>query len=38
MVFLNKDGGNIYISIDDEGNVVRLKNNIDLLQKKLRIR
>lgn len=34
--FLNKDGGNIYIGIDDNGNVVGLKNNMDLLQRKVK--
>ena len=36
IAFLNKDGGNIYIGIDDNGNIVGLKNNIDLLQRKVK--
>lgn len=36
IAFLNKDGGNIYIGIDDKGNVVGLKNNMDLLQRKVK--
>lgn len=36
IAFLNKDGGNIYIGIDDNGNVVGLKNNMDLLQRKVK--
>lgn len=33
--FLNsKDGGNIYIDVDDNGKIIRLKNNLDLLQRK----
>ena len=32
--FLNsKDGGNIYIGVDNNGNVIGLKNNLDLLNK-----
>ena len=35
--FLNsKDGGNIYIGVDDSGRVVGLKNNLDLLQRKIK--
>lgn len=35
--FLNsKDGGNIYIGVDDNGEVVGLKNNLDLLQRKIK--
>ena len=35
--FLNsKDGGNIYIGISDDGTVVGLKNNLDLLQRKIK--
>lgn len=35
--FLNsKDGGNIYIGVDDSGKVVGLKNNLDLLQRKIK--
>ncbi len=36
IAFLNKDGGNIYIGIDDNGNVVGLKNNMYLLQRKVK--
>jgi len=36
IAFLNKDGGNIYIGIDDNGNVVGLRNNMDLLQRKVK--
>ena len=35
--FLNsKDGGNIYIGVDDSGKVIGLKNNLDLLQRKIK--
>lgn len=35
--FLNsKDGGNIYIGVDDNGKVLGLKNNLDLLQRKIK--
>ena len=35
--FLNsKDGGNIYIGVDDNGKVISLKNNLDLLQRKIK--
>ena len=35
--FLNsKDGGNIYIGVDDNGKVIGLKNNLDLLQRKIK--
>ena len=27
--FLNKDGDNIYIGVDDNGNIVGLKNNCE---------
>lgn len=36
IAFLNKDGGNIYIGVNDNGNVVGLKNNMDLLQRKVK--
>jgi predicted HTH transcriptional regulator len=36
IAFLNKDGGNIYIGVDDNGNVIGLKNNIDLFQRKVK--
>lgn len=36
--FLNsKDGGIIYLGVNDEGEVVGLNNNLDLLQRKLKI-
>ncbi len=38
IAFLNKDGGNIYIGIDDKGNVKGLKNNMDQLQRKVKDR
>lgn len=38
IAFLNKDGGNIYIGIDDNGNIIGLKSNIDLLQRKVKDR
>ena len=34
IAFLNKDGGNIYIGVDDNGKVVGLKNSMDLFQRK----
>ena len=37
--FLNsKDGGNIYIGVDDKGSIIGLKNNLDLLQRKIKDR
>ena len=37
--FLNsKDGGNIYIGVDDNGKILGLKNNIDLLQRQIKDR
>lgn len=37
--FLNsKEGGNIYIGVDDSGKVIGLKNNIDLLQRQIKDR
>ena len=36
IAFLNKDGGSIYIGVDDNGNVVGLKNNMDLFQRKIK--
>lgn len=36
IAFLNKDGGNIYIGVDDNGNVKGLNSNIDLLQRKVK--
>ena len=38
IAFLNKDGGNIYIGVDDNGNIVGLKSDIDLLQRKVKDR
>lgn len=32
--FLSKDGGNIYIGVDDSGKVVWLKNNFNVLHRK----
>ena len=36
--FLNTDGGNIFIGIDDKGNVSKNIGNIDLLQRKIKDR
>ena len=36
IAFLNKDGGNIYIGVDDKGNIKDLNGNIDLLQRKVK--
>ena len=37
--FLNsKDGGVIYLGIDDKGNIVGLNNNLDMLQRKIKDR
>ena len=36
IAFLNKDGGNIYIGVDDNGNIVGLKNNMDLFRRKIK--
>lgn len=36
IAFLNKDGGSIYIGVNDKGNVVGLQNNMDLLQRKVK--
>lgn len=37
--FLNsKDGGNIYIGVNDNGKILGLKNNIDLLQRQIKDR
>ena len=38
IAFLNKDGGSVYIGVDDNGNIVGLKNNMDLFQQKKRIK
>ena len=37
--FLNShDGGNIYIGVSDKGEIIGLKNNLDLLQRKIKDR
>ena len=36
IAFLNKDGGIIYIGVDDKGNIKGLNSNIDLLQRKVK--
>lgn len=36
IAFLNKDGGHIYIGVDDKGKVIGLKNNLDLFQRKVK--
>ncbi len=36
--FLNTNGGNIYIGIDDKGNIVGINGNIDLLQRTIKDR
>jgi predicted HTH transcriptional regulator len=36
--FLNSEGGNIFIGIDDDGKIVGLKGNIDLLQRSIKDR
>lgn len=37
--FLNsKDGGNIYIGVNDKGTIIGLNNNLDLLQRKIKDR
>ena len=36
IAFLNKDRGNIYIGVDDNGKVVGLKNSMDLFQRKVK--
>ena len=38
IAFLNTDGGNIFIGVDDKGNVVGNLNNIDLLQRTIKDR
>lgn len=32
IAFLNTNGGNIYIGISDKGEIIGIKENIDLLQ------
>ena len=36
IAFLNKDGGSIFIGVDDNGNIIGLKNNMDLFQRKIK--
>ena len=36
--FLNSDGGNIFIGIDDNGKIIGLNGNIDLLQRNIKDR
>lgn len=36
--FLNSNGGNLYIGVDDNGNVIGLNDNIDELQLKIKDR
>ena len=36
--FLNTNGGNIFIGVDDKGNVVGINGNIDFLQRKIKDR
>lgn len=36
IAFLNADGGNIFIGIDDKGNIVNSLGNIDLLQRRVK--
>lgn len=36
--FLNTNGGNIYIGVNDEGNIVGINGNIDLLQRTIKDR
>ena len=36
--FLNTNGGNIYIGVDDKGNIVGINANIDLLQRTIKDR
>ncbi len=36
--FLNADGGNIFIGVDDKGNILGLKGNIDYLQRTIKDR
>jgi len=38
IAFLTKNGGNIYIGIDDDGNVAGVKEDIDVLQRKIKDR
>lgn len=36
--FLNTDGGNIFVGVDDEGNISKNIGNIDILQRKIKDR
>ena len=36
--FLNTNGGNIFIGVDDKGNVVGISGNIDFIQRKIKDR
>ena len=36
--FLNTNGGNIYIGVNDKGNIVGINANIDLLQRTIKDR
>lgn len=38
IAFLNSDGGNIYIGIDDKGKIVGITENIDLIQRTIKDR
>ena len=38
IAFLNTDGGNIFIGVDDDGNISNDLDNIDLLQRKIKDR
>ena len=36
--FLNTNGGNIFIGVNDKGNVVGINGNIDFIQRKIKDR
>ena len=38
IAFLNTDGGNIFIGVDDKGNIKGLTGNLDLLQRTIKDR
>ena len=38
IAFLNTDGGNIFVGVDDKGNIIDNLNNIDLLQRTIKDR
>ena len=38
ILFLNTNGGNIYIGVDDKGDIVGINSNIDLLQRTIKDR